>query len=136
MLAPSATSAAASGLSGAVGEFEQHRRLGRGRRNASHRDAAELDQILRLAVRRLAGADHDQPGRLQSGRRHDVERAAALAGEALGLGGPRDQVGGGPQHRAGPRPEPQLVVGENDQHTPGGRRDRAKAEFPGIRHWN
>jgi hypothetical protein len=64
----------------------------------------------------LAGADHDQPRGLQAGRRHDVERAAALAGEALRFGGARHQIGADPSSRAGLRPELQVLVGEHHQN--------------------
>ena len=122
------------GLHRPVAEFQHHRGFARGGRNPPHRGPAELDEVLRLALRRLAGADHDQPRRLQAGRRHDIERAAALAGESLGFGRPRHELGCRAQQGPGLGPEIDAIVGEHHENAPGRRRNGAKAEFPGLRH--
>ena len=122
------------GLERAVGKFEHDGRRARRGRNATHRDAAELDEIVRLAIGRLAGADDDQPRNAERRRRHDVERRSALAGELLGLGDARDQFGRGTERRAGLWPKPQVAGREYHQDTARRGCDRRKGEFRGVGH--
>ena len=93
-----------SGFSGAAGKFGEDRRLGRRAAGTLPMAAPpSLTKSCGLSLLALPAPDHDQPGDRQAGRRDDVERAAALAGEPVGRGRALHQVAGRRQRLAGRR---------------------------------
>ena len=103
------------GFQRAAGQFGEHHAFAGGERQFAHGEPAEFEHVFLLEILGLAGADHDQAGDLQSLRHDQLERGAALAGKAFGLGGARHQTGGGPQRFCGGRSEFERIVAEHDE---------------------
>ncbi len=127
-------SATRSGLMPPPGRSATMSRLARRRRNLAHGDAAELDEILRLEVARLADPDHHEARHVEPERRHDVERRAVLALEPVGRRGPPDQIAGRLERPAGGGAELEPLLTEHNKNALGGRRKRCKFELQGAGH--
>ena len=83
---------------------------------------------------RLAGADDDQPLRLDSLRRRNVERRSALALELVGRRRPLDGVGSLAQRFPARCAEFQRIVTKHHENAAGSRGKSDKADLDGVGH--
>ncbi len=104
------------GFHGAARQLGEDRGVACGVRQLAHREAAKPEEILRLELAGLANADNDKPRNLEPFRDNQLERCVFLAGEALSLGGARDQIGRRAQGLAGGGTEFEAIVAEHDQN--------------------
>ncbi len=132
---PAATAAACSGFMAAIGQFRDDRHgLAAGAELAGDH-AAELEKILVLDRRQLAGADHDQARGLEALRRQNIERGRrSLPLNWLVAAARFDQIGRRPQRLAGRGAEFQRVVAEHHQNAARGGGKRDEADLDGVGH--
>src|SRR6478609_4840126 len=118
----------------AVGQFRHDRYGAIARTQFAGRCAAELEEILFLDVRELAGADHDQTRGLEPLRGQDIEHGPALALELVRLRRALDQVRGVAQRLAGRRAQLQRIVAKDHQSAPWSGGKRYEADLDGVGH--
>ena len=96
--------------------------------------AAEFEEILLFEIGEFADTDYNQALNLDSFRRQDFERRAALSLELTGCGRPFDEIVRSPQRLAGGGAELERIVAEHDQNAAGRGRKRDEADLDGVGH--
>src|ERR1700724_3398285 len=120
-------------LERARGEFGKDRGLRGHRRHLAHGNAAELDHILAFELAVLAGPDHDEPRQLELRGRHDVERRAVLAVEAIRRRRPAHQIANRRQCALGCGAEFEVFPTEHNENTAQAAKG-GEAELGGVGH--
>ena len=115
-------------------QFGKDRCIAGAGRQLAQGGTAKFDEVLRLEVGELAGADHGQAVDFQPFRHDQIERFAALACEALGFGGAGDQASGRPQRLGGRGAEFEPVIAKYHQNPPLRCGERAKCNLGGVGH--
>ena len=96
--------------------------------------AAEFEEILVFEIGEFADTDHNQALNLDSFRRQNIERRAALSLELTGRGRPLDEIIRPAQRLAGGGAELERIVAEHDQNAAGRGRKWDKADLDGVGH--